>query len=80
LLAHRKRDVDLVGVERDATGYERDLVETVRAPRAPPDPDLEARLLPGKRLTGCEPTLIQGVLTPMAAGCNELYEMQAADR
>jgi hypothetical protein len=80
VFAHRKRDVDLVWVERDATGYERDLVETVSAPRAPPDPDLEARLLPGKRLTGCEPALIQGVLTPMAAGCNELYEMPAAKR
>jgi len=72
VFAHRKRDVDLIWIERDATGYERDLVETVRAPRAPPDPDLEAKLLPGKRLTGCEPALIQGVLTPMAVGCDEL--------
>jgi hypothetical protein len=47
VFAHRKRDVDLVWIERDAAGYERDLVETVRAPRAPPDPDLEAKLLPG---------------------------------
>jgi hypothetical protein len=68
VFAHCKRDVDLVWIERDAAGDERDLVETVRAPRAPPDPDLEAKLLPGKRLTGCEPALIQGVLTPMAAG------------
>jgi len=70
--AKRKRDVDLVGIERDATGDERDLVETVGASRAPPDPDLEARLLPGKRFTGCEPALIQGVFTPMAAGFGEL--------
>jgi len=72
VLAHRERDVDLVGVERDAAGYERDLVETVGASRAPPDPDFEARLLPGKRFAGCEPALIQGVLTPMAAGGAEL--------
>jgi len=72
VFAHRKGDVDLVWIERDAAGNKCDLVETVRAPRAPPDPDLEARLLPGKRLTGCEPTLIQGVLTPMAVGCSEL--------
>ena len=74
-IAHRKRDVDLVGIERDTTGYQRDLVETVGASRAPPDPDLEARLLPGHRVTGCEPALIQAVFTPMAAGFDELYEI-----
>src|SRR6266851_5751506 len=75
-IAHRKRDVDLVGIERDTTRYQRDLVETVGASRAPPDPDLEARLLPGHRVTGCEPALIQAVFTPMAAGFDELYEKQ----
>jgi hypothetical protein len=71
-IAHRKRDVDLVGIERDATGDQRDLIETISASCATPDPDLQARLLPGNRFTGCEPALIQGVLTPMAVGCAEL--------
>src|SRR2546425_6504929 len=79
-IAEGKRDVDLVGLERDAAGDERDLVETVSASSAPPDPDLEARLLPGKRVTGCEPALIQGVFTPMAAGFGELYEMPGPRR
>ena len=71
-IAHRKRDVDLVGIKRHATRDQRDLVETVCASCATPDPDLEARLLPGHRFTGCDPALIQGVLTPMAAGFAEL--------
>jgi hypothetical protein len=38
-LAHRKGDVDLVGVERDAARDEGDLVEPISAPSAAPDPD-----------------------------------------
>src|SRR5258708_871916 len=74
-VAHRKRDVDLVGIERDAARDERYFVEAICAARAPADPDLEARLLPGSRSAGFEPALMQGVFTPMVAGFAELYGM-----
>ena len=64
-IAHRKRDVDLVGIERHATGHKCDLIEAIRPARAPPDPDLEARLLPGNRFSGLDPALVQGVFTPL---------------
>ena len=74
--AHGKRDVDLFWIEGHATRHERNLVEAVRAPGAPPDSDFEipnlARLLPGVRAAGCKPALIQGVFTPMVAGFVEL--------
>jgi hypothetical protein len=76
VVAHRKRDVDLVGIERDAARDERDLVESVSPACPPADADLEARLIPGYCSAGFEPALIQGVLTPMAAGFGELYGMQ----
>src|SRR5467141_1787706 len=63
-VTHRKRYVDLVGVERHAARHERDFVEPVSATRAPPDPDLEARLLPGNLFSGLQSALIQGVFTP----------------
>jgi hypothetical protein len=72
-LAHRKRDVDFLRVEGDATRDEGDLVESVRPASPPPDADLKARLLPGYCSAGFEPALIQGVLTPMVAGFAELY-------
>ena len=68
MLAHREGDVDLVGVERDAAGDQRDLVESISAARPPADAYLQARLLPGSRFRGFRPALIQGVFTPMAAG------------
>jgi hypothetical protein len=75
-MAHRKGDVDLVGIERDAAGDERYFVEAVCAARPPADPDLEARLLPGSRSAGFDPALMQGVFTPMVAGFAELYGIQ----
>src|SRR5260370_3312181 len=54
-IAHRKRDLDLVVVERNTAGHQRDLVATLRASRAPPDPDLEPRLLPCPLVTRCAP-------------------------
>ena len=77
MLAHRKGDVDLVGVERHAAGDERDLVESVSAACPPADADLEARLIPGNCAAGFEPALIQGAFTPMAAGFGELYGMHS---
>src|SRR5487761_1083880 len=73
-VTQRERDVDFVRVESHATGHQRHLVETVGAARVAPDAKLKARLLPGSHSAGCEPTLIQGVLTPMAAGFSKLYE------
>jgi len=77
-LAHRKRDVDFLGVEGDAARHQGDLVESVRPACPPSDADLKARLLPGYRSAGFEPALIQGVFTPMVAGFGELYGMQVA--
>src|SRR5258706_15694437 len=71
--AHRKGDVDLFGIQRDAARHEGDLIETVRPAGPPPDADLKARLLPGYRSAGFEPALIQGGLTPMGGGVAELY-------
>src|SRR6202521_973858 len=79
-LSQREGDVDLIRIQRDATGDKRDLVETVRASRVSPDSYLEARLLPGNHSAGCEPTLIQGVFTPMAAGFSKLYEKQVIEQ
>jgi hypothetical protein len=75
-VAHRKRDVDFLGVEGDAARHKCDFVESVGAARPPPDADLEARLLPGYCSAGFEPALIQAVFTPMVAGFGELYGMQ----
>jgi hypothetical protein len=72
-VAHREGDVDLLGVEGDAAGDESDFVESVSPAGSPADPDLKARLLPGVRSAGFQPALIQGVLTPMVAGFDELY-------
>ncbi|HKC18961.1 MAG TPA: hypothetical protein VKE27_04955, partial [Candidatus Dormibacteraeota bacterium] len=67
-------DVDFVGVEGHATRHQRDLVEAVRAPRAPPDADLQPVLLPRNFCAGLDSTRCQGVLTPMIeAGFGELY-------
>ena len=71
-VAQREGDVDLVWVKGHASWHERDLVETIRAASVTADPNLEARLLPGNHSAGCEPTLIQGVLTPMAVGFSKL--------
>jgi hypothetical protein len=79
-VAHRKGDVDLFGIERDAARNEGDLVESVSAARPPADPYLEARLLPGNHSAGFESALIQGVFTPMVAGFHELYGMPVASR
>ncbi len=68
VLAHRESDVDLFGVECYAPGHERHFVESVRAARSPANPDLEARLLPGKCFTGFDLALFQGVFTPMVGG------------
>jgi hypothetical protein len=68
VLAHREGDVHFFGVERDAPWHERDFVESVRAPRSPAYPYLEARLLPGKCFSGFDLALFQGVFTPMAGG------------
>jgi hypothetical protein len=65
---HRKRDIDLFGIERYATRDEGDLIESVCAPRTPANPDLEARLLPGNYFTGFDLALFQGVFTPMVGG------------
>ena len=67
-LAHREGDVDLVGIARHAARHESDLVEAIRAPRPPPNPYLEARLLPGNCFSGFDPALIQGVFTPLEWG------------
>jgi len=74
-----ERAVDLVVVESYTTGHELHFVETIRAACVPSYSylearlaNLEARLLPGNHSAGCEPTLIQGVLTPMAAGFSKL--------
>lgn len=76
-LAHRKRDVDLVGVQRDAARDQRDLVESVGTPGAAPDTDLEfprlAVLIPGDVLAGFQSGLLQGVLTPMNGGGSANY-------
>jgi hypothetical protein len=74
-VAHRKGDVDLIGVEGDAAWHQGDFVESIRPACPPSDADLEARLLPGYRSAGFEPALIQGVFTPMVAGFAELYGM-----
>src|SRR5216683_7312224 len=74
-VAHRKGDVDLVGIQRDAAGDQRYFVEPISASRPPADPNLKARLLPGNRSAGFEPALMQGVFTPMVAGFAELYGM-----
>jgi hypothetical protein len=74
-VAHRKGDVDLIGVQGDAARHEGDLVESIRPASPPPDADLQARLLPGYCSAGFEPALIQAVFTPMVAGFGELYGM-----
>jgi hypothetical protein len=76
-VAHRKGDVDLVGIQRDAAGDQRYFVEAISAARPPADPNLKARLLPGNRSAGFEPALMQGVFTPMMAGFAELYGMHS---
>jgi hypothetical protein len=75
VVAHRKRDVDFVGIQSHAAGDERDLVESIGAASPPADPYLEARLLPGNYSAGFDPALIQGVFTPMVAGFGRLYGM-----
>src|SRR5260370_33071619 len=72
-IAHRNRDVDLVGIERDTTGYQRDLVKTEGASRAPHDPVLEPRQLPAPRVTACKPAMIQARFTQLAARIDEMY-------
>jgi len=69
-IAHRKCDVDLVGVQRHATWNQRDFVESIRAARPAADPDLEAGLLRGNLFAGLRPALIQGVFAPCGwRGC-----------
>ena len=66
--AHRKRDIDLFGVERYPTRDEGHLIESVGAARTPADPDLEARVLPGNHSAGFESALIQGCVYSNGGG------------
>src|SRR5207248_11355373 len=80
-MSDRERDVDVVGIQGAAARDESDLVETVCAARSPPDPYLQARLLPGNLLSGFDPALIQGVFTPLnGAGFADYTRALSCDR